>query len=273
VARRPRIPAELKKGPFTLEEARAAGVTLDMLRRRSWRRIGSELYMWTGLHDDDTWQRLQAWHRRLPNALFTGLSAAWLHRLDVDPLHPIEVAVPPSSGIRSRPGLVVSRRVIDETTKVRRLPATTIGRTLLDLRRRLSPVEHLVLADQALRLGLGLHHDLAEPAEPPMETRLRWLLLEAGLPRPLVQVDLRDAKNRFLGRADLYYQQARLAIEFDGAIHRDRMTEDLRRQNAILGAGYQLLRFSSADLFQRPDVVAAQVSRSLPGIVVRSRGA
>jgi len=146
---------------------------------------------------------------------------------------------------------------------VRRLPATTIARTLLDLRGRLSPVEHLVLADEVLRLGLGRHHELAEPAESPMETRLRWLLLEAGLPRPQVQIDLCDAKNRFLGRADLYYPEARLVIEYDGANHRDRMTEDLRRQNAILSAGYKLLRFSAADLNQRPDAIVAQITRLL----------
>jgi len=253
---------ELKKGPFTLAEARAVGVTLDMLRGRSWRHVGSELYSWTGLHEE-AWQRLHAWHRRLPSAIFIGLSAAWLHRLDVDPLHPVEVAVPPGSGIRCRPGLVVSRRVIDEATKVRLLPATTIARTLLDLGKRLSPVEHLVLADQALRLGLGRHHELAEPAESPMETRLRWLLIQAGLPRPQVQVDLHNESGRLVGRADLYYPQARLVIEYDGINHRDRLVEDNRRQNALLSAGFQLLRFTAADLNQRPDAIVAQVTRLL----------
>lgn len=237
-------------------------MTLDMLRRRSWRRVGSELYNWTEQHED-AWQRLHAWHRRLPNAIFTGLSAAWLHRLDVDPLHPVEIAVPPDSGIRSRPGLVVSRRVITETMTVRRLPATTIARTLLDLSRRLSPVEHLVLADAALRLGLGRHDELAEPAESPMETRLRWLLLEAGLPRPEVQTNLQDAHSRFVGRADLYYPTARLVIEYDGGNHRDRLVEDDRRQNAILRAGYRLLRFTASDVYQRPDAITREVLLAL----------
>jgi len=138
-----------------------------------------------------------------------------------------------------------------------------VARTLRDLKRRLEPVEHLVLADAALRLGLGRHHDLAEPAQSPMETRLRWLLIQAGLPRPQVQVDVHDTSGRFLGRADLYYPQARLIIEFDGANHRDRMTEDLRRQNAILSAGYQLLRFTSADLYQRPGAIVGQVRGAL----------
>ena len=124
-------------------------------------------------------------------------------------------------------------------------------------------MEFLVLADAALRLELGRFDDLAEPAESPMETRLRWHLLQAGLPRPQVQTELRNHDGRFVGRADLCYPQARLVIEYDGANHRDRLVEDNRRQNAIIDAGFSVLRFSAADLHQRPDVIAAQVRRGL----------
>src|SRR5690242_2905897 len=261
MGRRPRIPQELKKRPFTLDEARAAGVTLDALRRRSWRRIGSELYCWSGL-EDDRWRLLVAWRSRLPPdaAAFAGLTAAWLHRLDVDPCNPIEVVVPTTSGIRSRLGLVVHRSETRDVTTVRGLPATTIERTFRDLRRRLPPVEILVLADQALRLRLGRFHDLAEPAESQMETRLRWTLLQAGLPRPKVQTELRDSEGRFLGRADLYYPQARLVIEYDGANHRERLIEDNRRQNSLINAGLRILRFTAAD---RPETITALVRRAL----------
>lgn len=121
-------------------------------------------------------------------------------------------------------------------------------------------MEILVLADQALRLGLGRFDELAEPAESPMETRLRWTLIQSGLPRPQVQADLRDSDGRFLGRADLYYPQARLVIEYDGANHRDRLVEDNRRQNVLVTAGFRMLRFTAAD---RPDAITAQVRRAL----------
>jgi very-short-patch-repair endonuclease len=94
-----------------------------------------------------------------------------------------------------------------------------------------------------------------------METRLRLLLLKARLPRPCVQVDLHDASRRFLGRADLYYPDCRLVIEYDGENHRDRLAPDLRRQNALLNAGYQLLRFTAGDL-RDPGSVAAQVRKA-----------
>ena len=250
------LPPELKQRPFTLNEARAAGLSRKVLRGKSWRRIGPSLYCWVGLKQDPL-QLLQAWHRRLPDAVFTGLSAAWLHRLDVDPSHPVEVSVPPASGIRSRPGLVVHRRSISDVVTVRELSATTLAHTFAELRRQLQPVEVLILADAALRLGLGRFDDLAEPAESPMETRLRWLLIQAGLPRPEVQANLS------FGRADLFYRAAQLVIEYDGGNHRDRLVDDDRRQNALVEAGYKLLRYTAPDVYQRSELIVTQVRKAL----------
>ena len=45
--------------------------------------------------------------------------------------------------------------------------------------------------------------EFAEPAaESPMETKLRMLLILAGLPRPRVQVSLRDDSGIFIARPD-----------------------------------------------------------------------
>ncbi|HEV3406126.1 MAG TPA: DUF559 domain-containing protein [Candidatus Dormibacteraeota bacterium] len=257
----------LTKCPFTLEEALAAGLTRHALRGKTWRKLGRALYCWRGLEDDSS-RLLYAWRKRLPaEAVFAGLTAAWLHRLDVDPSQPIEVVVPPSSGTRSRLGLHVRhcRLAGSEVSVARGLPVTTIQRTFRDLGRRLPPVEILVLADAALRLNLGHHAELAQPAESPMETRLRWILIQAGLPTPVVQKDLRDQEGRFIGRADLYYPESRLVIEYDGANHRERLTADNRRQNLLINGGFRLLRFTAADLNQRPEAITAQVRQALFG--------
>ena len=94
-----------------------------------------------------------------------------------------------------------------------------------------------------------------------METRLRLQLLQARLPRPCVQVELHDASGRFLGRADLYYPDCRLVIEYDGDNHKERLAADLKRQNALVSAGYQLLRFTAADL-RVSGSAAAQVRKA-----------
>jgi hypothetical protein len=102
--------------------------------------------------------------------------------------------------------------------------------------------------------------DLAEPrAESAMETRLRLLLVLAGLPRPEVQPSLVDHRGRFVARPDMFYRVQRLAIEFDGGNHRDRLVDDNRRQNRLIEAGFRLLRFTAADVYAAPDVVVLRV--------------
>jgi very-short-patch-repair endonuclease len=106
--------------------------------------------------------------------------------------------------------------------------------------------------------------DLAEPAtESVMETRLRLLLVQAGLPRPRVQVSLRDDRGLFVARPDLYYPGVRLAIEYDGATHRTSLAADNRRQNRLIDAGYRVLRFTAGDVLGMPSAVISVVRRSL----------
>lgn len=101
-------------------------------------------------------------------------------------------------------------------------------------------------------------------SESPMESRLRMVLLLGGLPRPRAQVAIHSHDGRFIGRPDLYYDEARLGIEYDGGIHRNQLAEDNRRQNNLLREGVRLLRFTSADVLQNPASIVLQV-RALLG--------
>jgi len=287
MARTPRVPRQLKAAPFTLAEARRHGLTLESLKSQAWKRLGTELYCWKDLREDP-WRLLAAWARLLPpKAIFAGKSAAWILGLDFEPANPVEIVVPSASTVRSRAGLNVRRCDIRsrEARTIRGLRTTTLHRTLHDLSASWPATEALVAIDMALHLrltdttallrytddakgrpGVSRLRSLAElgaPAESPMETRLRWLLLEARLPRPEVQVDLRDRESRFVGRADLYYPSARLVLEYDGGNHRDRLVADDRRQNLLINAGFRVLRFTASDVHQHPNLVVAQVRESL----------
>src|SRR5690348_2239484 len=70
-----------------------------------------------------------------------------------------------------------------------------------------------------------------------------------GLPKPLSQVAIYDDAGFFLGRLDLFYPDKRLAVEYDGATHRDSLTSDNRRQNRLIDSGYRILRFTASDVF------------------------
>ena len=54
-------------------------------------------------------------------------------------------------------------------------------------------------------------------AESPLETRGRLAILAAGLPRPELQVELWD-QDGFVARVDAWYDEAAVAVEFDGRV-------------------------------------------------------
>lgn len=96
-----------------------------------------------------------------------------------------------------------------------------------------------------------------------METRLRLILLDGGLPSPVVNEAVCDAGGRFLARPDL--RIGRVIIEFDGAVHRSaqRHREDVRRQNALIQAGYVVLRYTAGDVYHRAEPIVAEVRAAL----------
>src|SRR5712691_6696513 len=88
VARTPRVPRQLKAAPFTLAEARRHGLTLESLKSKAWKRLGSELYCWSG-GQEDPWRLLAAWGRLVPpKAIFAGKTAAWILGPDFEPGQP-----------------------------------------------------------------------------------------------------------------------------------------------------------------------------------------
>lgn len=99
----------------------------------------------------------------------------------------------------------------------------------------------------------------------PMESVLRWLLHAAGAPAPDLQHAIWTPVATF--HADLAWPDRKVVVEFDGDVHRDRrvFVDDLRRQNALVAAGWTVLRFSSADVIGRPGEVVAAIMRALRG--------
>ncbi len=288
VGRKALLPAKLLRGPFTVDEARRAGLDRWHLEGASWIRIGPASYVWRDLGEDPL-HTLEAAKRRLPRGFaFSGLTAAWLHGLDVVPCNPVEATVPEDAGVSARAGIALRRSALRKVdiVVVRGMPATSILRTLGEVCGGLSVTEAVVVADAALhdrRVRLdqprswadsnagrrGLRNlrrvlSLVEPAtESPMESRLRMVLILGGLPRPKAQVSIHDRWGRFVARPDLYYEENRLGIEYDGGVHRDALAEDNRRQNRLLNTGVRLLRFTASDVLRNPESIVSQVRTML----------
>lgn len=168
------------------------------------------------------------------------------------------------------------------------LPVTTPLRTAFDLGRQPPRTEAVVAVDALLNrrlvksaaLGdyLTAHPGwpgaallrgvlgLAEPlSESPMETRLRLLLLDAGLPPPTAQYEVFDARGRFVGRVDLAYPRWHIALEYEGDHHRERahFRQDVARLNALRAAGWIVLRFIADDVLRHPHQTIAQVTHAI----------
>lgn len=55
----------------------------------------------------------------------------------------------------------------------------------------------------------------------------------------------------------------RLAIEYDGDNHRERLVTDNRRQNRLQRAGYTLLRYTAPDVYGRAGAILDDVRARL----------
>jgi len=220
----------------------------------------------------------------------SGLWAAFVWGLDLLPptARDVEVTVPRSSRVDSRPGVTVRRALLPKTevVVVNGVRVTSELRTAFDLARR-GPRDDAVVALDAMRYARLISHTglqryieahrgwrgirsaanhlalSVDRAESPMETRLRLVLLDGGLPPPVVNESVCDAQGRFIARPDLRID--RVIVEFDGAVHRtaQRHRDDLRRQNALIQAGYVVLRYTAADVYGRPADIVAEVRAAL----------
>lgn len=282
----PLVPADLTRGPFTLAQALVRGLTKDRLRGTRWRRVDRGVFVWHAIAHQRT-VRLKAALYRLPKgSVFCCSTAGWLHGLDLDPCDPIEITVPTGSRVTRRAGFKLHRSASIEPSTAQGLPVTSPVRTVVDLARGLPLIQAVAVLDMALHVRLvteaslqrwaqantgrrGVARlrqalELAEAAtESPMETRLRLLLVLAGLPKPRVQPTLRGESGIFLARPDLYYAVPRLVIEYDGATHKHSLASDNRRQNRLLEAGYRILRFTAGDVLGNPSGVVSLVRRAI----------
>lgn len=283
-------------GPFTRAQARAAGLTDNQLESDRWRRVFHGV--WVPADMPDTRElRLAAARLVIPDrGVLCGLTAASIFGADVRRFDDFAVYVGFAKGerIRKRPGLAVCQETLDpsDITRLDGVRITTPLRTAFDCLRLLRGAERLVVADALTHLGLvdldelrryfaskrRLRNlrigeallDLVEPlTESPMETRLRVVLLDGGLPRPKAQHEVRTATGRLVGRLDLAYPEAKLGVEYDGADHWKQRREDDRRRTAIREHEWEVLVYSADDIYKTPISTSGEVARYLRA---RSRG-
>jgi hypothetical protein len=117
-------------------------------------------------------------------------------------------------------------------------------------------------------------------AESPLETRGRLRIVGAGLPQPELQVEIRTG-GRLVGVVDAWFEEAAVAVEFDGRVKytdpwRDRtpqqvLWDEKRREDELRALDVRVVRIADADLGARWTGIETQLGRLLgvPGPSVR----
>jgi hypothetical protein len=286
--RTPLVPAPLAGDVFRGSGAIRCGLlTVNQLRGRVWRRLYPDVYV----HRDVPVTHLllvEAATLLIPRGVVTGRSAAVLWGVDlVTAADDVEVTVPPGTHQRRVPGLVVRRATLPEGQRWHRmgLPVTTAGATALRLAGLLPLVEAVVAVDRMIATGAT---DLAEVralasaatgrdcararlacaradglAESPQETRVRLIVDDSRLPRPVAQYRI-VVDGVVVARVDFAWPAVKVAVEYDGLWHGEpgQFARDRRRLNRLREAGWVVVFVTAEDL-RRPHDLVARIGRAL----------
>ncbi len=196
---------------------------------------------------------------------------------------------PPQLDNRLLAGLQVhpSSLGTDDAVQLHGIWCTPPARTACDVARLGARIDALATLDAALRSGTCTRDQLVEAsvrqrglrgviqlgklisqadkrAESPMESRMRWRFLQAGLLAPDLQVEVSVAGRRHL--MDLGWEEYRLGAEFDGlAAHmtRAQLAADRARHNWLTDQRWTLLHFTAVDVYRLWKPMVASVRRYL----------
>jgi hypothetical protein len=281
----------LLPGVFIASHAIADGLlTRKQLRERSYRRLVHGVYADPSLPVDHQ-LKCRAVALLLPGgAAIGGHSAAAWHGAPFAGAHdPVTVVRPPDVEWKGPRGVRVhrSRTPFDVVEDPDGVPVTTPPRTAWDVA-ALEPLGTAVAAlDAMVQTGAVRAEELAamtlagvgrwgvakvrrafELVDPragsPPESRVRVALVLAGL-SPFPQFDVFDG-SEWLGRVDLAFPEAKIAIEYEGAYHFEdgQIVRDDVRYSRLRAAGWTVIRLSAADL-RELDAVVARIRAALQG--------
>jgi hypothetical protein len=287
-ARPPALRGRVFRGTWAV---RAGALTPDQLRSGAWRRLRRDVYADAALPVDHLLHARGVSLVAPPEAAFGGLTAValWGGRDFATP-DDVEVVVPP--GVRWQPGPGVAVRtgtldgdVVHDPPRLRR---TGRARTAVDLIRRGEVDDGVVLLDRLVTAGIVRLDDVRDAvailhrgrgsrlageivgladglAASPPETRLRLVMLRAGLPTPVAQFRVFD-DDGFIARVDFAYPELKIAIEYDGLWHSEsgQFARDRRRLNRLADAGWRVIFVTAADL-HRPEQFLARVGAAVAG--------
>jgi hypothetical protein len=274
--------------PFVGTEAVATGrFTRRTLTSRN-QMVYRNVYLPNGQVVTPTIRAVAAWLWSGRNAVVAGRSAAALHLVKwIDDDEPAEL----TRMVSSANDIVIHRERIhdDEVCLVRGIPTTTPERTAYDLGRR-GPLETALVQVDAVANATGLTASRVSPllsahpgarggaqlrqvlelmdggAESPQETRTRLLLIEAGMRRPVTQIEVFDDYGHAFARIDMGWPELKVGVEYDGPQHwtdPERRSRDIDRYAELAARGWIIIRVNAELLRCRRWLIVDRVMSAL----------
>ncbi len=271
-------------GVVSLAQAAAHGYSADRVQRRvregRWRRLHPGVVLVGGHRLTDAARVRAAWLWAGEHAAVTGPAAACWHGMLARRLTVVDVTVPAALNRRACPGVRFRRRDLpsEDLTTVRGVCVTGRGLTALEAAVALPDgsafldraLQHHVRFDEVYRAycrsvgGWNSAGDLliaaADRADSVAERVVVRLLRAAGIGGWVLGHPLGPY------RIDVAFPEAKLAVEIDGwawHVDQDRFANDRRKGNALVRAGWVVLRFTWHDLTRSPHSVIAQIGAAL----------
>ena len=199
----------------------------------------------------------------------------------------VHLAVPPGARLRAS-GIDARVVTVEASARFRGIPVTTAEDTFVHLGSELGLVDLVVLGDSLVSAGRTSAPALVRAAvrvagprgrvlhraaglvrvgvDSPMESRLRMLLVLAGLPEPVVNHIEYTDDGRWLRRFDLAYPDLRVAVEYDGRQHaesRRQWERDVERRESLDRDGWRLVVVLSRGIYREPGVTLERVAAAL----------
>jgi hypothetical protein len=215
-------------------------------------------------------------------------TAAAAYGFDTERCMDLHVLNPAGRRLHSVAGLSVHRRAGAPMTVVAGRPATTPAWTAIEVARGLHRPRALATLDAALRSGTCSREDLqgvterqagrrgivtvrellslASPlAESPMESEARLVMIDGGLPPPVLQYKVTDLSGR-TWRLDFAWPESRVGAEYDGVDWHsgpEAFLRDRRRTSALQELGWLVVPIIFGDVRYRPGELIRRLNTQL----------
>lgn len=288
--------------PFTRAAALKAEISAKALRGPRFRQVLHGVYVASSVAPTPELRVRAALLPFDPTAWASHASAARLHGVPIPTIALEHVSVSKRAHRRNRRDIACHlRKEAGEVVMRKGLRVSDYAQMFVELAEILGLVDLVVVGDHLVRKnkitvkkllafceastlpGAGAARRAAsyvrERVDSPMETRLRMLIVLAGLPEPMVNITITDDNDIPIRKYDLSYPKQNIAIEYDGRQHVEIIEQwesDLARREAMDDEDWRILVVISKGIYKVPEETLSRVHRLLlvrkvPGTPARLR--